>query len=85
MYERERAEGKNVILKKQIYNLGIKAQALVKEIQDETESFLSDKDFTSMDFSKVESLAKELKMLQLEYQEKAAELTRIRKTFNITD
>lgn len=85
MYERERAEGKNVILKKQIYNLGIKAQALVKEIQDETESFLSDKDFTSMDFSKVESLAKELKMLQLEYQEKAAELTRIRETFNITD
>ena len=85
MYERERAEGKNVILKKQIYNLGIKAQALVKEIQDETESFLGDKDFTSMDFSKVESLAKELKMLQLEYQEKAAELTRIRKTFNITD
>lgn len=85
MYERERAEGKNVILKKQIYNIGIKAQSMVKEIQDETESFLSDKDFTSMDFSKIVSLAQELKKLQLEYQEKAAELIRIREFFNITD
>lgn len=85
MYEREKAIGKNVILKKQIYELGIKAQALVKEIQEETDTFLSDKDFTSMDFSKIETLAKELKTLQLEYQEKAAELIRIRETFNITD
>lgn len=85
MYERERAIGKNEILKKQIYRLGIKAQSMVKEIQDEAETFLSDKDFTSMDFSKIETLAKELKSIQLEYQEKAAELIRIRDTFNITD
>lgn len=85
MYERQRAEGKNVILKKQIYELGIKAQSMVKEIQEETDTFLSDNDFTSMNFSKVEILAKELKTLQMDYQEKAAELTRIRKTFNITD
>lgn len=85
MYERERAEGLNVILKKRIYELGIKAQSMVKEIQEETDTFLSDKDFTSMNFSKVETLAKELKTLQMDYQEKAAELTRIRETFNITD
>lgn len=85
MYERERAEGRNVILKKQIYNLGVKAQSMVKEIQDATDSFLTDKDFASMDFHKVETLAKELKLLQLEYHEKAAELDRIRKTYNITD
>lgn len=85
MLERERAVGKSVILKKQIYELGIKAQSMVKEIQDEAETFLSDKDFTSMDFSKIETLSKQLKSLQLEYQEKAAELIRIRVTYNITD
>ena len=85
MYEREQALGKYMGLKKQIYELGVRAQALVNDIQEETESFLSDKDFTSMDFSKVIVLANELKTLQMSYQEKAAQFENIRAKYNFTD
>jgi len=79
----EQAIGRYQILKKQIYDLSVKAQSLVKEIQDEVESFLSDKDFITMDFRKVESLARELQNLQKEYDEKSKKMEQIKSTYNI--
>lgn len=81
-YDRERALGQYVALKKQIYELSIKSQSLVKDIHEETDSFLSDKDFTSMNFQKVETLAKELQLLQVEYKEKAVKMEQLKTTFN---
>lgn len=80
---KEQAIGRYQILKKQIYDISIKAQSMVKEIQDEVESFLSDKDFTTMDFRKVESLARELQNLQKEYNEKAEKMEQIKSTYNL--
>ncbi|MGK9367536.1 hypothetical protein ACSSWA_01385 [Melioribacter sp. Ez-97] len=80
---KEQAIGRYQILKKQIYDLSVKAQSMVKEIQDETESFLSDKDFTTMDFKKVETLARELQALQEEYAEKAGKMEQIKSTYNL--
>jgi hypothetical protein len=84
-YERELALGRFVALKKQIYELGIKAQSLVKDIQEETDSFLSDKDFTSMDFKKVEALSKDLQTIQADYKEKAEKMNYLKDTFNLTE
>ncbi len=81
-YDRERALGQYVALKKQIYELSIKSQSLVKDIHEETDSFLSDIDFTSMNFQKVETLAKELQLLQVEYKEKAVKMEQLKTTFN---
>lgn len=83
--ERERALGQVVILRKQIYELATKAQAMVKEIHEETNSFLSDKDFTSMDFKKVGTLAIELQELQKVYEEKAKRIDALVSTYNFQD
>ncbi len=80
--ERERALGQFIALKKQIYELGIKAQVMVKDINDETDSFLSNKDFTSMDFTKVETFARELQQLQNSFTEKAERMEQIKSTYN---
>ncbi len=80
--ERERALGQFIALKKQIYELGIKAQVMVKDINDETDSFLSDKDFLSMDFKKVETFAKELQFLQKDFKEKAGRMEQLQSTYN---
>ncbi len=82
---REQALGKYIVLKKQIYELGIKSQALVKDIQEETETFLSDKDFSTMDFKKIETLAVELQQLQVEYKEKVSTFLELKETYNITE
>ena len=81
-YEREQAIGKYEVLKKQVYELGIKAQAMVKNIQEETETFLSEKDFSTMDFKKVETLSKELQTLQKEFKEKIDKMSQLKETFN---
>jgi hypothetical protein len=79
--DRERALGKFVILKKQIYELSIKAQSMVNVIHEETDSFLSDKDFNSMDFVKIETLAKELQLIQEDYTVKAGHMQHIKETY----
>ena len=82
MHEREQALGKFTVLKKELYNLGIKAQSMVRSIQEETESFLSNKDFTSMDFKKVEILAVELQKIQIEYNDKVLRMNQLQATYN---
>lgn len=81
MYEREQALGKFEVLKKQIYELGIKAQAMVKEIQEETETFLSEKDFSQMDFKKVETLSKELQAIQEDFNDKVRKMKDLKDKF----
>ena len=79
--DREQAMGKFIILKKQIYELSIKAQSMVNVIQKETDSFLSNKDFNSMDFAKIERLANELQLIQEDYTVKAGHMQRIKETY----
>jgi hypothetical protein len=87
MYDmkREQAIGKSAVLQKQIYELGIKAQTLVKDIQDETETFLTEKDFATIDFKKVITLSFECRKIQKEFSDKAATLKNLVDTFNITE
>ncbi|NMB83476.1 MAG: hypothetical protein GYA14_16830 [Ignavibacteria bacterium] len=85
-YEREQALGKYLVLKKQIYELGIKAQSFVQNIQEAVNSFtLSESDFTSIDFKKVIALSSELLKLQKEFSVKSEEMNRLKKTYNITE
>ena len=85
MHEREQALGRFIVIKKQIYELGIRAQAYVKEIQEEIDSFFSEKDFTKMDFRKVETLSRELQAIQEDFNEKAGRMNDLRVTFNLTE
>jgi hypothetical protein len=85
MHEREQALGRFIVIKKQIYELGIKAQSYVKEIQEEIDSFFSKNDFTKMDFRKVETLARELQTMQEDFKEKAGKMNELRATFNLTE
>jgi hypothetical protein len=85
MHEREQALGRFIVIKKQIYELGIKAQSYVKEIQEEIDSFFSDKDFTKMDFRKVETLSRELQIIQEDFNRKAVKMNELRITFNLTE
>jgi len=83
---RESSIGRYEILKKQIYELAIKAQSHVHDIQEEVNSFSQrEDDFTSMDFKKVRTLAGELIQLQNEYKIKSREMLRLKETFNIED
>jgi hypothetical protein len=80
--ERERALGQFIAIKKQIYELGIKAQLLVNDVHEETDSFLTDRDFSSMDFKKVELFAKELQQLQNDFKEKAERMAQLQSVYN---
>jgi hypothetical protein len=85
-FEREQALGKYLVLKKQIFELGVKAQSFVQDIQDEVNSFAtSENDFSSIDFKKVITLSSELLKLQKEYSVKSEEMKRLKNTFNITE
>jgi len=83
MTDKEKAQSKFTYLKRQLYNLGAEAQALVNSIHEETETFLSDKDFSTMDFKKVETLAKELQQLQVNYKNKVDQFNKLKETFNL--
>ncbi len=80
--ERQQALGSYMMLKKQIYELGILAQSHVEAIHEEINSFTSEKDFSTMDFKKVETLSKELQKLQEEFKEKAAKMDSLKSTYN---
>ena len=82
-YEREQAIGKFEVLKKQVYELGIKANALIDSIREETDTFINENDFSTMDFQKVESLAKDLQAIQKDYSAKKGKMEEIKKTYNI--
>lgn len=85
-FEREQALGKYLVLKKQIFEMGVKAQSFVQDIQDEVNSFAtSENDFASIDFKKVITLSTELQKLQKEYIVKSEEMNRLRNTYNITE
>jgi len=85
MEEKEKAQSKFTYLKRQLFELGSEAQALVNSIHEETETFLSDKDFSTMDFKKVETLAKELQQLQKVYKQKVEQFNKLKETFNFTE
>lgn len=76
------ALGQYEATKKQLYELGIKAQSMVNSIFEETNSFLTEKDFSTMDFKMIETLAKELQQLQSDYNEKSLRMKKLKETYN---
>ncbi len=80
--DRMQALGQYEATKKQLYELGIKAQSMVNSIFEETNSFLTDKDFSTMDFKMIETLAKELQQLQSDYNEKSLRMKKLKETYN---
>lgn len=85
MTEKEKALSKFTYLKRQLFELGQQCQALVNEIHEETETFLSEKDFSTMDFDKIITLSKELKSLQADYKKKVEKFNAIKETFNLQE
>jgi hypothetical protein len=80
--ERQSATAQYSYLKRQLYELGQYCQALVNQIHEETETFLSDKDFSAMDFKKIETLAKELQQKQTEYKYKVDKFNKLKETYS---
>jgi hypothetical protein len=81
---RERALGRYAMLKKNIYEIGVKAQSFVEEIQNEVNAFaVSETDFASMDFKKVRTLSEELIKLQKDYSSKVKEMMSLQENYNI--
>lgn len=82
---REQAIGKAAVLQKQLYELGVKAQSLVRDIQDETEFVMSEKDFATIDFKKVITLSVECRKIQKDFADKSKIFNELVDTFNITE
>ena len=85
MTDKEKAQARFSYLKRQLFELGSKAQALVNSIHEETDTFLSEKDFSTMDFKKVEALAEELQQLQTDYKSKVDQFNKLKDTYNFTE
>lgn len=85
MTEKEKAQSKFTYLKRQLFDLGSQAQALVNSIHEETETFLSEKDFSTMDFKQVTTLSLELQQLQKEFKQKVEQFNKLKDTFNFTE
>ena len=79
--ERQQALGRYMMLKKQIYELGILAQSHFESIHEEINSFTSEKDFATMDFKKVETLSKELQSLQESFKEKSGKMIQLKEIY----
>ncbi len=79
--ERDQALGRKVFLDKEIFELGIKASSLVDSINKETKTFMAKKDFMTINWTKVESLAVELQKLQNEFREKCEERDSIKEIY----
>jgi hypothetical protein len=74
--KREMAIGRFQMLKKKIYELGVKSQAFVEEIQNEVNAFA---------VSEIKTLAEELVKLQKDYSIMAKEMLQIKSTYNIEE
>lgn len=85
MTEKEKAYSRFTYLKRHLFELGQECQALVNSIHEETETFLTDKDFSTMDFDKIIQLAKELKLKQADYKKKVDDFSRLKETFSFTE
>jgi len=80
--EKEKATAQYSYLKRQLFELGSYCQALVNQIHEETEIFLSDKDFTTIDFKKIQTLALELQQKQHEYKEKVDKFNKLKELYS---
>ena len=85
MTDKERAQSQFSYLQQYLYNLGKECQALVNSIHEETETFLSDKDFSQMDFKKVELLAKELQLKQKDYKAKVEKFNKLKDDYGFNE
>jgi|GEM_PF-2729416 len=77
------AAGRYDQLKREVYELGIKAQAILDDIQAETETLLSGRDFNKIDFDKVIVLCRECKAAQASFAEKAKTMEEIANAYGI--
>lgn len=81
--KQSQAMGQIQILNKEIYEAGIKAQALLNDIQDATETILSGKDFNNIDFDKVIVLCDSCKEVQEIFRAKAARVKLLKEEFGL--
>lgn len=83
--DKQKALAEYAHLKRRIYELGQYCQALVNQIHEETEMFLSDRDFTAMDFKKIEDNSKELQQKQKEFKKLSDRFEKIKSDYDITE
>lgn len=85
MTDKDKAQAQFSYLKQYLYNLGKECQALVNSIHEETETFLSDKDFSQMDFKKIELLAKDLQLKQKDFKAKVEKFNKLKDDFGFSE
>lgn len=82
--ERTVALGKFEAAKKDLTMLGIKAGSHLESLRKETDTLLTDKDFTSIDFEIVKTLVDELEIIQKQAVEKIELMKRLDKTYKLS-
>ena len=81
--ERDQALGRYIALKKRAYEAGVKAQSLLNDIYDETNTLLNGKDFTQVDFKKILTLSNECMKVQHEFFEIKSEMENLNSTYQL--
>jgi len=81
--ERDQALGRYIALKKKAYESGIKAQSLLNDIYDESNTLLSGKDFSSVDFKKIITLSEECIKVQNEFGAIKLEMENLNNTYQL--
>jgi hypothetical protein len=85
MNDNQKAQAQFSYLKRYLYDLGKECQALVNQIHQETETFISNTDFSLIDFKKIELLSKELQQKKKDYNEKVDKFSRLKEIFSFTE
>jgi len=81
--ERDQALGRYIALKRKAYEAGVKAQSLLNDIYDESNTLLSGKDFVSVDFKKIITLSGECIKVQNEFTAIKTEMENLNNTYQL--
>ncbi len=81
--ERDRALGRFMVLRKKAYELGIKAQSLLSDIHEETNTLLTGKDFMEVDFKKIKILADECISIKNDFSNVDKEMKELDATYDL--
>ncbi|MCF8265825.1 MAG: hypothetical protein K9I99_15100 [Melioribacteraceae bacterium] len=79
--ERINALGRYEVLKRELSELGIRAGSHLESLRKETDTLLTDKDFLSIDFSRVKVLTGHLVEIQTEAKEKLDKIKLLSSTY----
>jgi len=85
MSQRELALGKYEMAKKRIRELGIRAGSHLQTLRETTDTLLTNKDFTQIDFDECMILVKSLKGIQTAAKEVLKEMSELENTYGFND